>query len=174
MKSKHLPDVSIDLKVRVGDVYIHHLRGKIDITNELGNVHLDETSGIYQVETYSGRIHGQILLTSGQNEIKTQNGSIDLSLLDDLPAPLDITASGGNIKLLLPINYPADVELNSEKHQYLINLPSDIENNIGIINEGGPLLRLKATDAISILTNPRLRSESNNLNQGIDQEVSSS
>ena len=73
------PDVSIELKVRDGDVYIHHLRGKIDITNELGNVHLDETSGNYRVETYSGRIHGQILLTSGQNEIKTEKGSIDLS-----------------------------------------------------------------------------------------------
>ncbi len=168
------PDVSIELKVRYGNVYIHHLRGKMDITSELGNVHLDETSGNYQVETYSGRIHGQILLTSGQNEIKTQKGSIDLSVLDDLPVPLDITASGGNIKLLLPINYSADVELKSEKRQYLINLPSDIENNIGIINEGGPLLRLNATDAISILTNPRLRSKSNDINQESEQEVSSS
>lgn len=167
-------DVSIELKVRDGDAYVHHLRGQIDITSELGNVHLDETSGNYQVETYSGRIHGQILLTSGQSELKTQEGSIDLSVLDDLPAPLDITASGGNIKLLLPINYSADVELNSEKRQYLINLPSDIENNIGTINEGGPLLRLNATDAISILTNPRLRSKSNDVNQGIDQEVLSS
>lgn len=168
------PDIAVDLRVRVGDVYIHHLRGKIEITNELGNVHLDETTGNYQVETYSGRIHGQILLTPGQSEIKTQNGSIDLSLLDDLPAPLDITASGGNIKLLLPINYSADVELNSEKQQYLINLPSDIENNIGIINEGGPLLRLDATDAISILTNPRIRSKSNDANQGSDQELPAS
>ena len=168
------PDVSVDLKVRVGDVYIHHLRGKIKVTNELGNVHLDETTGNCQVETYSGRIHGQMLLTPGQSEMKTHNGSIDLTVLDDLPAPLDLTASGGNIKLLLPINYSADVELNSEQHQYLINLPSDIENNIGIINEGGPLLRLNATNSISILTNPRLRSESNNVNQGIDQEVSSS
>ena len=95
-------------------------------------------------------------------------------VLDDLPAPLDIRALGGNIKLLLPINYSADVELNSEKRQYLINLPSDIENNIGIINEGGPLLRLNATDAISILTNPRLRSQSNDINQESDQEVPSS
>lgn len=168
------PDISVDLRVKVGDIYLHHLRGKIKIINELGNVHLDETIGNYQVETYSGRIHGQILLTPGQNEIKTQNGSIDLSVLDNLPAPIDLTASGGNIKLLLPINYPADVELNSEKRQYLITLPSDIENNIGIINEGGPLLRLNATDTISILANPRLRSKSDEINQGSEQEVPSS
>ena len=83
------PDVSVDLSIKVGDIYVHHLRGKINITNELGNVHLDETTGNYQVETYSGRIHGQILLATGQNEIKTQNGSIDLSVLDELAAPLD-------------------------------------------------------------------------------------
>ena len=168
------PDVSVGLRVSVGDVYIHHLRGKIEITNELGNVHLDETTGNYQIETYNGRIHGQILLTPGQNEIKTQKGSIDLSVLDTLPAPIDLTASGGNVKLLLPINYPADVELNSDKRQYLINLPSEIENDVGIINQGGPLLRITATEAISILSNPRLRSKSDNVDQGNDQEVTPS
>ncbi len=168
------PDVSVDLKVRLGDVYIHRLRGQIKITNESGNVHLDETTGNYQVETYSGRIHGQVLLTSGQNVIKTQNGSIDLSILDYLPAPLDLTALSGNIKLLLPNNYSADVELNSEKRQYLINLPSEIEDNIGIINDGGPLLRFNATGAISILSNPRLRSKSDDINQESNQEIASS
>ena len=168
------PDVSVDLNIKVGDIYIHHLRGKIKITNELGNVHLDETTGNYQVETYSGRIHGQILLATGQNEIQTQNGSIDLSVLDELAAPLDLTASGGNIRLLLPNNYPADVELNSEKRQYLINLPSEIEDNFGVINEGGPLLRLTATDTISILQNPRLRNKSDETEKEGEQEVLSS
>lgn len=168
------PDVSVDLSIKVGDIYVHHLRGKIKITNELGNVHLDETTGNYQVETYSGRIHGQILLATGQNEIKTQNGSIDLSVLDELAAPLDLTASDGNIRLLLPNNYPADVELNSEKRQYLINLPSEIEDNFGVINEGGPLLRLTATDTISILPNPRLRNKSDETEKEGEQEVLSS
>lgn len=167
-------DISVELKVKNGDIYIHHLRGKFRITNELGNVHLDETTGNYQVETYSGRIHGQILLAAEENEIKTQKGSIDLSVLDDLAAPLDITASDGNIRLLLPNNYPADVELNSEKRQYLVNLPSEIEDNIGIINEGGPLLRLTATDAISILSNPRLKNRSDDTEKEGKQEIPSS
>lgn len=167
-------DVSVDLRIKVGDIFLHHLRGKIQVINELGNVHLDETIGNYQVETYSGRIHGQILLATGQNVIKTQRGSIDLSVLDDLAAPLDITASDGNIRLLLPNNYPADVELNSEKRQYLINLPSEIEDNIGIINEGGPLLRLTATDTISILSNPRLKNISDETEKEGEQEIPSS
>ena len=165
------PDISVNLKIKGGDVYIHHLRGTVQISNESGDVHLDETSGNYQVETDNGRIHGQIMLTPGENRIKTRNGSIDLSVLDELAVPLDLTALGGYIRLLLPENYPADVELNSEKHQYLINLPAEIEDNFGVINGGGPLLRLTATDTITMLQNPRLRSVSDGSEQETDQEM---
>jgi outer membrane protein assembly factor BamA len=156
------PDVSVQLKIKEGDVYIHHIRGKIEITNEMGRVHLDETLGNYHVEVKQGGIHGKILLAPGQSKIKTDNGSIDLTILDDLAAPLDLTALGGNIGLLLPSNYPADVKLNSEKLRYIINLPAEIDSNGGIINGGGPLLRLTATNTISVLPNPRLRSRSKN------------
>ena len=156
------PDVSVQLKVKEGDVYIHHIRGKIEITNEMGWVHLDETLGNYHVEVKQGGIHGKILLAPGENKIKTDNGSIDLTILDDLAAPLDLTALKGNIGLLLPNNYPADVKLNSEKRQYIINLPAEIDDNEGIINGGGPLLRLTATNTISVLSNPRLHSRSKN------------
>ena len=30
------PDVSVQLKMKTGDVYLHHIRGNIEITNELG------------------------------------------------------------------------------------------------------------------------------------------
>ncbi len=156
------PDVSVQLTVKNGDVYLHHLRGKINITSEMGRVHLDETLGNYHVEVQQGGIHGKILLAPGQNEIKTHNGSIDLTVLDDLAAPLDLSALGGVIRLLLPNNYPADVELKSEKQLYIINLPSEIDNNVGIMNGGGPPLRLTATEAISVLPNPRLRNQSEN------------
>ena len=168
------PDVSVQLNLKDGDVYIHRLRGKIEITNEIGNVHLDETLGNYQIEVKKGDIHGKILLTPGQNQIKTDNGSIDLTVLDELAVPLELTALGGTIGLLLPKNYPADVELESEKHLYIINLPSEIDNNFGIINGGGPLLRLTATDAISILPNPKLSSVPEDSIPSSSQEVASS
>ena len=152
------PDVSVQLKVKNGDIYLHHLRGKIEVTTKTGNVHLDETLGNYHIEVKKGRVHGRILLAPGQNEIKTDNGSIDFTVLDDLAAPLDLTALGGQIGLLLPENYAADVELKNEKQHYVITLPSEIDGNIGTINGGGPLLRLTASDAISVLMNPRLRS----------------
>ena len=167
------PDVSVQLKVINSDVYIHHIRGKIEITNEMGRVHLDETLGNYQVEVKQGGIHGKILLAPGQNKIATHKGSIDLTVLDDLAAPLDLTALGGNIGLLLPKNYAADVELKSEKQQYIINLPAEIDNNIGVINGGGPLLRLTTTDAISVLLNPRLRNQSENSKSTAQKELTS-
>ena len=49
---------------------------------------------------------------------------------------------------------PADVELESEKQQIVVNLPAqfDEETGLTLINDGGPLFRLKATNAISLLT----------------------
>lgn len=165
------PDVSVQLTLKAGDVYLHHLRGTIQIINEMGRVHLDETLGNYHVEVRKGTIHGKILLAPGQSEIKTHNGSIDLTLLDDLAAPLDLTAMGGNIRFVLPKNYPADVELKSEKQHYVINLPAEIENNSGIINGGGPLLRLTATDIISVLSNSRLRSTTEGTESSVSEET---
>ena len=171
------PDISVQLKLKQGDVNLHRLRGKINITNEIGDVRLDETLGNYHVQLKKGRIHGDILLTPGQNKIKTDDGSIELTVLDELAAPLDLTALGGNIKLLLPKNYPADIELKSEKHLYMINLHSGFDNNRGVINgtinDGGPALRLTATETISIGPNPRLHSSHEGSKPSNSQEVTS-
>ena len=69
---------------------------------------------------------------------------------------MDITAQGGSVRLRLPEDYAADVELESEKQQIVVNLPvqMDEETGLTLINEGGPLFRLKATDAISLLPSP--------------------
>ncbi len=144
-------DVSVQLNVKTGDVRLHHLRGKIAITTGTGSVHLDEISGNYNINVTQGSIHGKILLTRGQNRIKTEEGSIELILLDGLASPMDLTAHGGAIRLHVHENYTANVEFKSQKQRVIISLPAEIENNMAFINGGGPLLRLTATDAISIL-----------------------
>ena len=146
-------DVSVKLHAKTGDIFVQRIRGKIETSTEAGNVHLDETSGNYNIRLVKGNIDGQILLTSGQNKLETQNGSIGLVVLDPVAAPMNITAKGGNIRLRLPENYAADIELESEKQQIVINLPAqfDEETGLTIINNGGPLFRLKATNAISLL-----------------------
>ena len=147
------PDVSVKIQAKIGDIRLKCIRGKIEIATETGNVLLDETVGNYNVTVKKGRIYGKILLTQGQNRLETQDGSIDLTILDTVAAPMDVTAQGGDIRLKLPENYAVDVELESEKQQIVINLPAqtDDDASLTIINDGGPLFRLKATKAISLL-----------------------
>ena len=147
------PDVSVKVQAKTGDIHLKRIRGKIEIATETGNVQLDETLGNYTIALKKGRIDGSILLTQGKNKLETQNGSIGLTILDTVAAPVDMTAQGGDIRLKLPENYAIDVELASEKQQIVINLPAEIDNDTSLtyINDGGPLFRLKATDAISLL-----------------------
>lgn len=165
------PDISIQLNINKGNVFVHHVRGKIEIHAETGDIHLDETSGNYQIETQKGRIHGKILFTPGENRIKTNDGSINLTVLDELAAQADLTAKDGVIQLHLPENYSADIELDSEKQHYIVNVPSEIADNKGTINEGGPLLRLTATDTISILRNPWSKNENEDTEKTLPQEA---
>lgn len=148
------PDVAVKIQAQTGDIRLKRIRGKIEIATETGNVQLDETLGNYNVTVKKGRIDGKILLTQGQNKLETQNGSIGLTILDTVAAPMDVTAQGGSIRLELPKNYAVDVELKSEKQQVVINLPAQIDNDtsLTLINDGGPLFRLKAADAISLLS----------------------
>ena len=146
-------DVSVKLHTKTGDISLQRIRGKIEASTKTGNIHLDETVGNYNIRVTEGNIDGKILLTQGQNKLETQNGSIGIVVLDTVAAPMDITAHGGSIRLRLPENYATDVEVESEKQQIVVNLPAqfDEETGLTIINDGGPLFRLKATNAISLL-----------------------
>ena len=146
-------DVALNIENKTGNTRLKCIRGKIAVTTDTGNVVLDETLGNYNISVKKGNIGGKILLTHGQNKILTQNGSIGLIILDTVAAPMDMTAQGGHIRLELPEDYTVDAELESEKQQTIVNLPAQIDNttSLTIINGGGPLFRLKATDAISVL-----------------------
>ena len=146
-------DVSVKLRTKTGDISLQRIRGKIETSTETGNVHLDETVGNYNIRVTKGNIAGNILLTHGQNKLETQNGTIGVVILDTVAAPMNITAQGGSIRLRLPENYAADIELESEKQQIVVNVPAQFDEATGltIINDGGPLFRLKATNAISLL-----------------------
>ncbi|MYC76253.1 hypothetical protein F4X10_10870 [Candidatus Poribacteria bacterium] len=146
-------DVAVKLHAKTGDIHLQRIRGKIEASTGTGNVHLEETVGTYNIRVTKGNIDGKILLTHGQNKLETQNGSIGLVILDTVASPMDITAQGGSIRLRLPENYTADVEVESEKRRIVVNLPAHLDEETGLtlINEGGPLFRLKATDTISLL-----------------------
>ena len=86
------PDVAVKIQAKTGDIRLKRIRGKIEIATETGNVQLDETLGNYNVRVKKGRIAGKILLTQGQNKLETQNGSVELTILDTVAAPMDVTA----------------------------------------------------------------------------------
>ena len=146
-------DVALNIQNKTGNVRLKCIRGKIKVTTDAGNVVLDETLGNYTIAVKKGNINGKILLTQGQNKILTQNGSIKLIILDTVAAPMDVTTQGGNIRLELPEDYAVDAEFESEKQQIVVNLPAQIDDAtaLTIINDGGPLFRLKAAGAISVL-----------------------
>ena len=146
-------DISVKLHTKTGDISLQRIRGQIETSTETGNVHLNETVGNYNIRVTQGNIDGKILLTQGQNKLETQNGAIGVVMLDTVAAPMDITAQGGSIRLRFPENYAADVEIESEKQQIVVNVPAQFDEVTGltIINDGGPLFRLKATNTISLL-----------------------
>jgi len=157
------PDIALKIKIEKGDIRVKHIRGDINLTANIGNVQLSETMGEYQVKVKEGRIYGQILLTGRDNTFETESGAIDLVVLDEVAAAMDLTAVGGGITLRLPDNFPAEVELKTEKAEVraiTIELPVEIEKAFvgdvihGWMNGGGPLIRLYASDRIAILRLP--------------------
>ena len=152
-KIKTPADVAVKIQAKTGDITLKGIRGKIVIAAETGKVQLDETVGNYNITLKKGRIDGKILLTQGQNRLETQDGSIGVTILDTVAAPMDMTAQAGDIRLTLPENYAIDVQIENEKERVVINLPAEIDNEASLtyINSGGPLFRLKATGTISLL-----------------------
>ena len=163
------PDLLLKIKTESGDIRIHGIRGNMALTTTVGNVHLDEVMGAYQVSTQEGRIYGKILLTGGANTFETQAGSIDLVVLDEIAAKIILKTHDGAISLRLPESYPADLEIQIESEDpraITIDLPVELETAYvgdviqGWINGGGPLIQMTANQGITILPAQSVSTES--------------
>ena len=163
------PDLTLKIKTESGDIRIHGIRGNMALTTTVGNVHLDEVMGAYQVSTQEGRIYGKILLTGGTNTFEAQAGSIDLVVLDEIAAKMILKTYDGAISLRLPESYPADLEIQIESEDpraITIDLPVELETAYvgdviqGWINGGGPLIQMTANQGITILPAQSVSTES--------------
>ena len=163
------PDLTLKIKTESGDIRIHGIRGNMALTTTVGNVHLDEVMGAYQVSVQEGRIYGKILLTGGNNIFATRSGSIDLVVLDEIAANMILDTYDGAISLRLPESYPADLEIQIEKEDpraITIDLPVELETAYvgdvveGWINGGGPLIKMSASQGITILPAQSVSTES--------------
>ena len=163
------PDLTLEIKTESGDIRVHGIRGDMVLTTTVGNVHLDEAMGAYQVSAQEGLIYGKILLTGGANTFETWSGSIDLVVMDEIPAKMTLNARGGAISLRLPESYPADIEVeieNDDPRAITIELPVELEAAYvgdivqGWINGGGPLIQMTASNGITIRPSQSVSTES--------------
>ena len=163
------PDLTLKIKTESGDIRVHGIRGNMALTTNVGNVHLDKAMGAYQVSVQEGRIYGKILLTGGNNIFATRSGSIDLVVLDEIAANMIFETHDGAISLRLPESYPADLEIQIEKEDsraITIDLPVELETAYvgdvvqGWINDGGPLIKMSASEGITILPAQSVSTES--------------
>ena len=153
------PDLLLKIKTESGDIRADGIRGSMVLTTAVGNIHLDEVMGVYQVRTQKGLIYGKILLTGGANIFETQSGSIDLVVMDEIAAEMVLHARDGAISLRLPESYPADLEIqiaDEDPRAITIDLPVELETAYvgdivqGWINGGGPLIQMAADQQIVI------------------------
>ena len=163
------PDLTLKIKTESGDIRIHGIRGSMALTTNVGNVHLDKAMGTYQVSAQEGRIYGKVLLTGGNNMFATRSGSIDLVVLDEIAANMIFETHDGAISLRLPESYPADLEIQIEQEDsraITIDLPVELETAYvgdvvqGWINGGGPLIKMSASEGITILPAQSVSTES--------------
>ena len=171
------PDLTLKIQTESGDIRIHGIRGNMTLTTTAGNVHLDEAMGAYQVSVQEGRIYGKILLTGGNNIFATRSGSIDLVVLDEIAANMILETDDGTISLRLPESYPADLEIQIEREDsraIAIDLPVELETAYvgdivqGWINGGGPLIKMSASQGITILPAQSVSTESETEDSGIE------
>ena len=162
-------DLTLEIKTESGDIRVHGIRGDMALTTTVGNIHLDEAMGAYQVSTQEGLIYGKILLTGSANTFETQSGSIDLVIMDEIAAKMVLSARSGAISLRLPESYPADIEMQVEddnQRAISIDLPVELETAYvgdivqGWINGGGPLIQMTASNGITIRPSQSVSTES--------------
>ena len=163
------PDLTLKIKAASGNIRAHGIRGDMVLITTVGNIHLDEAMGAYQVSTQEGLIYGKILLTGSANTFETQSGSIDLVIMDEIAAKMVLSARSGAISLRLPESYPADIEMQVEadnQRAISIDLPVELETAYvgdivqGWINGGGPLIQMTAGKGIAIRPSQSVSAES--------------
>ncbi len=163
------PDLTLRIKTTSGNISVHRIRGDMVLTTMVGNVHLDEVMGAYQVSLQEGQIYGKILLTGGANTFETQVGSINLVVMDEIAAKMTLKTHDGTISLRLPESYPADLEIqveSTDQRAITIDLPVELETAYvgdviqGWINDGGPLIQMTASQGITILPSQSVSTES--------------
>jgi hypothetical protein len=125
-----------DIHLRTGDGHIeaHNLDGKTDATSGDGSVRIDGRLDGLDIKTGDGSIQARVLPGSKMLapwNIRTGDGSVDISLPADLQADVDASTHDGRISLGIPLSVEGSLS-TSQIH--------------GKMNGGGQALSIRTGD----------------------------
>ena len=159
-------DFNVDVKTSGGDVEVKMIDGKITLVTSGGDIELMNSKGNLSAKTSGGDIKidnftgNSVMKTSGGDmELNLSNGKVisetsggDISLsYDGTNKGIQLRTSGGDISVMLPRDFNADVELKTSggdvDNDFAATSLSEVSKNklIGKYNNGGSLFRAKTS-----------------------------
>lgn len=125
-----------NIRIRTGDgnVTLDGLNGRMDAQSGDGNLRLDGNFSGFSARTGDGNVD----ITAGNNSQITDTWRIG--------------TGDGNVKLWLPANFSADLELKTGDGHITLNLPVTVSGSLsrsyvnGKLNQGGPPLEVRTGD----------------------------
>jgi DUF4097 and DUF4098 domain-containing protein YvlB len=149
----HMPRAAkVNAHTGDGDVLAKNLAGELDFTTGDGRLELVDVDGTLRAHTSDGsvRVTGrfdvlELRTSDGRVEVEARSGS-------QIREPWDIRSSDGNVRLRIPENLAADVELHTSDGSITTNVPITVEGSFGShdvrgkMNGGGNRLTVHTGD----------------------------
>lgn len=149
----HMPrSAKVNLQSGDGDVTAKGLEGDLDFTTGDGRLDLEDVNGALRLHTSDGsaRVTGrfdvlQLHTSDGQVDVEARPGS-------QLREVWEVRSSDGSVRLKLPGDLAADVELRTSDGSITTNIPLVVEGSYGHheihgkMNGGGNRLSVRTSD----------------------------
>jgi DUF4097 and DUF4098 domain-containing protein YvlB len=149
----HLPrSAKVNVHTGDGDVVAKSLGGEMDFTTGDGRLELDDVDGTLRAHTSDGsvRVSGRFDVL----ELRTSDGRVEVEARpgSQLREAWDVRSSDGSVRLRIPGDLAADIELHTSDGSITTNIPIAVEGSFGNhdihgkMNGGGNRLTVHTSD----------------------------
>ena len=149
----HMPrNAKVNLHTGDGNVSAKGLKGELNFTTGDGRLELDDVDGDLRAHTSDGsvRVSGRFDLL----ELRTSDGRVEVEARpgSQLREAWDIRSSDGSVRLRIPGDLAADIELHTSDVSITTNIPIAVEGSFGNhdihgkMNGGGNRLTVHTSD----------------------------
>jgi DUF4097 and DUF4098 domain-containing protein YvlB len=140
---------NVDMKTAGGDIVLKSIKGNSDLKTAGGDIKVESFNGNFSAKTAGGDI---IMSGSdGSIEAKTAGGDITVKYTGENKG-MELSTAGGNVRLYLPENFPANIDLKTSSGNIKIgfeytNESGKLKNGKikGKINGGGELISCRTS-----------------------------